>query len=104
MIPRHRYGSVLATLDRAIGRQFARTDDCCSETGATDTAVFLEQSLKWLTAHLTKDLDPWRSPRLWRLDLSRQIPARGEKLLASEICGRLPGFYREIPAASGVVE
>src|ERR1700722_18251507 len=105
MIPDHRHGSVLYTLDAAIRRHVAAVEDVCSAAAnGNETAHFLREALQWIQTHLTRDLSPWRSEGIWRLDGQRKIPQSGEKRLAYELCQRSPGLCWEIPAASGVVD
>ena len=104
MIPPHEHGSVLWTLDSALRKRFARIEDPCWKERAESTAKFLEHALDWLGKHLTSSRSPWRSKELWRLDGPRKVPEGGEKRLAYHLCNLASDLYREIPAASGVVD
>lgn len=104
MIPAHQHGSVLWTLDSSLRKHFARIEDPCSKETAESTATFFEHGLDWLRKHLTSGRDPWRSKELWRLDGRRKVPEGDEKRLAYDLCHLAPDLYREIPAASGVVD
>jgi hypothetical protein len=105
MIPDHRHGSVLWTLDAAIRRHLAAVEDTCSAAvNGNETTRFLREALQWLQRYLTHDRSPWRSEGLWRLDGQRKIPEDGEQRLAYELSQRSSGLYLQIPATSGVVD
>jgi len=104
MIPDHRHGSVLWTLDAAVRRHTAFVEDSCSAPNGDETARFLQESFDWLQKYLTGNRSPWRSKPIWQLDSLRKVPEGGEEKFAYDLCSGTSGLFRQIPAASGVID